>query len=112
MEDQKILKNIIKWWENKRLLYNILVVLTTIFCYLKFNDSRFTIIDGIAIFSGIILSNFFYSFGTILEILDLYYINGKAKLYRFRLPFYILGTFIICYLIFAIILYRYMKPFQ
>ncbi|MFT4600175.1 MAG: hypothetical protein ACI857_000346 [Arenicella sp.] len=92
-EQEIVLSIAIKWWEKKRLLFNLLVggigILGLLF-------SRFAIhpeeIIGLAIYGG--LMNVMYSIGFLLEAMNKHYLKGKIEMVPWRLPLFILGTLV------------------
>jgi hypothetical protein len=61
-------------------------------------ENSFVGSDLIGIILWGILANILYSTGIITEVLEQYYLRGKLKLYRFRLIFFIIGTFLYCFI--------------
>lgn len=107
MEDKRILNDIVKWWEKKRLWFNIIVCSTGIICILVMNLGFFLIFDFIGIVIFGIVANVFYSTGILVELLDIYYLRGKLKLYDYRLLFFIIGTLATCYFTIIIAIEHY-----
>ncbi|MBJ6367517.1 hypothetical protein [Snuella sedimenti] len=89
----------IKWWESKRWIYNVLVGLfgiVTIFNVLAESPYQWTFEDTLGIIIWGIGANIFYSLGTLFELFDWYYLNSKIGIKKFRLFFFICGTFLSC----------------
>ena len=89
----------IKWWESKRLIFNILVGISGIIAiynasqldnfYWSSQDTCKTII-------WVIGANILYSCGLIIEIFNWYYFNEKFKLKNIRRVLFIMGLLFSC----------------
>lgn len=93
------LKSNIKWWESKRLIYNIAVGLFGVFGIydgLPRVEYFWTIDDSIGIIFWAIGANILYSLGTLLELFDWYYLKNKLRIKRFRMLFFIVGLLFSC----------------
>ncbi len=103
MADQEILDSTInnkqykqlllalRWWEKKRLVFNIIVGVVGFLGLGLVSVRMFPIEFAGIIFWGLFL-NLCYSLGFLFEVFDAYYFKGKLRLYRFRLIFFIVGT--------------------
>ena len=93
------LKSNIKWWESKRLIFNILVGISGIIAIYKAShldnfywsnqDTFGTITWGLG-------ANIFYSCGMILELFNWYYLKEKLNLNKLRLLLFIIGLIFSC----------------
>jgi len=86
----KDFSEIVRWWEKKRLLFNILIAicgLVNIILSHKFK-TKFIVPS---IFYGI-AANIFFSTGILLEAWDNYYFNGRIHTKNYRLPIFIIGV--------------------
>ncbi|MBL7559986.1 hypothetical protein JAO71_09245 [Olleya sp. YSTF-M6] len=96
MNTKSILNDTVKWWESKRLIYNIIVGLVGLITILIMQPIHFGFFECIGIIIWGIGANIFFSLGTLVEIFDLYYFKGKLKLHNYRPLFLTLGLFIAC----------------
>lgn len=105
----------IKWWESKRWIFNVLVGvfgLFAIFNVLSESNYQWTFEDTLGVIIWGIGANIFYSLGTLLELFDWYYLNNRIGIKKFRLLFYIVGTFISCIYTFWFVLANFIgTPF-
>ncbi|AGC77598.1 hypothetical protein LX97_02210 [Nonlabens dokdonensis] len=89
----------VRWWESKRWIYNLVVLLAGSFSiyetYTLFNYSL-KLMDIILICIWAIGANIFYSLGTLTELFDWHYFHNKIKIYRFRWFFFISGSLFSC----------------
>ncbi len=88
----------IKWWEKKRIWFNLLVGLSGVISMYTFNTnlSLLGCTDFVGIIIWGILANILYSTGIILETTNLYYFKSKIKLYKLRHLFWTVGTIAYC----------------
>lgn len=94
------LKLNIKWWESKRLIYNIAIGLIgsfTIYDGLSRGEYTWTIDDTLGIIFWAIGANIMYSLGILLELFDWYYLKNKLRMIRFRMIFFIIGLLLSCF---------------
>lgn len=91
----------IKWWEDKRWIYNIAVGVIgvfTIYDGISRGEYSWTIKDTIGIIIWGIGANIFYSTGILLELFDWYYFKNKVDIKRLRLIFFLIGLVLSCFL--------------
>ena len=106
MEDEQILNNIVKWWEKKRLWFNIILAVIGIGMIIIINPYYFGFKDFLGIIIWGIGANIFFSLGILAEIFDLYYLKSRLSLKNFRWIFLIIGTlFSSCYTMMTILNY-------
>ena len=108
------LKSNMKWWESKRLLFNLAVGLFGVFgIYIGISQYEYTltIIDFIGIIFWGVSANILYSTGLLLELLDWYYLNNKIRIYRFRRLFFIGGLLFSCVFTLGNCCLYFAKPF-
>lgn len=87
-------KSIIKWWERKRIIYNLVIIFVQITIALNewIGVLRWGISDvliGSALF--LLIANGFYTFGWALEFLIQHYFSGFKQKPIHRLLLFILG---------------------
>jgi len=88
-------KSNIKWWESKRLAFNIIVGssgILGIFLGLSGSNYPFTLEDLIGIFIWGIGANILFSLGILVEIFDWYYFKNKIKIRKYRFSLFAIGT--------------------
>ena len=110
-KEQSALRTSLKWWEKRRIWFNLLVGISGIvgiMCYAPF----FGLIDMIFILTYGIIANLFYSIGFVLEALNLHYLEGKINLKANRILLFIIGTALSCILTFAACLQFYSAMLQ
>lgn len=94
LNNQRI-STMFKWWERKRLYFNILVglagLLTIIFC-----ANTFGVIEIFGCLFWGIVANIFYSFGFTLEIANIYYLKGRIPYAKIKLGLFVIGTGLYC----------------
>ena len=80
--------SVVKWWEKKRLLFNLLVGLSGIIGMIIFHDLFYLIFLAIPIFWYVIIVNICYSFGWGVYVLKRHYykdtksnISDRQKLF-------------------------------
>ncbi len=81
----------IKWWEKRRIWFNLSVGLAGLFIVLM-QPFSLLLFDIIGIVAWGVFANILYSLGFLLEVFDRYYFKGKIKMFRFRLPLFIIGV--------------------
>jgi hypothetical protein len=86
----------VKWWEKKRLSYNLWVggtgLIATLFCGLPvLMTTPFWVITHIALYGFVV--NIFYSFGWGIEMLSLNYFN-KNYTEKYRHGLFVFGTLV------------------
>lgn len=69
----------IKWWEKRRVWFNVAVGLSGLISIL-FLFPMFNLYDILGIIFYGIAANVFYSFGFVLEALNLHYLNGRIEM--------------------------------
>ena len=85
-----VLKNALKWWEKKRIWFNIFVAASGIIPLILYAKS-FNLEELILIvFYGLVV-NVFYSLGFLLEAFNEYYFKQRFCIEKFRYPFLIFG---------------------
>lgn len=89
-------ENSLKWWEPKRLWFNIGVGISGILAITITGNFECILFNVFGIIAWGILANILFSTGILVEILDNYYLKGKLKLSRFRWFSYIVGTMLYC----------------
>lgn len=97
MEDKLILNNIVKWWEKKRLWFNIILGIIGTGLIIIINPPYFGVQDIIGIILWGIGANIFFSLGILSEIFDLYYLKGRFSSENYRWFFFVIGTLFSCY---------------
>lgn len=98
------MRNSIKWWESKRLLYNVLVGIFGLaaFFITGFDSWRLlSIDDALGVIAWGILANVCYSLGILLEVWNWYYLRHHLPIERFRFPLFLLGLLFSCFYTFA-----------
>lgn len=93
------LRSNIKWWESRRLIFNLLVGLIgalAIYNGLSQCNYSWTVADTLSIICWGLGANVFYSLGFLLEIFDWYYLDNKIGIKKFRLLFFVTGTIFSC----------------
>lgn len=80
-----------RWWEKRRLLFNVLVggiglLVTILFCRFFGLFEAF----GVVMWGG--LANILYSLGFLLEVADRYYLQGTLQLSAARMVLFLIGT--------------------
>jgi len=104
--NSELTKNSLSWWEQKRIWYNLVVLLIGVWQIVSEEPETFGFADIKCIIIYGIGANIFYSSGLILELLDEYYFKTFFKFNRFRWLFLILGTlFSIFFVMYAIAIY-------
>jgi len=95
------LRSNIKWWESKRLYFNIAVGLFGIYGIydgLRSINYEWTYEDTLGIIIWGIGANIFYSLGTLMELFDWYYFKNKMKINEgLRYLLFIGGTIFSCF---------------
>jgi len=87
--------NAIKWWESKRLLYNVIIVslVLGIMLFMWTGTQNFGLINAtIGSFFYFIAANVFFSIGWGMEVLAKYYFKRNLFLERYRHFFLTLGV--------------------
>ncbi|MEL0644991.1 MULTISPECIES: hypothetical protein [unclassified Olleya] len=95
MNTKNLPNDIIKWWESKRWLFNLLNALFGIIGLISFAD-YFQIEEAIGLVIYIVTANVLYSSGMLLEIADFYYFNNKLGVNKIRLLLLTLGLLFSC----------------
>lgn len=87
-----------KWWESKRLAYNILVLIFIgIATIVSVKDNYiWDFTDFLSFTVWLIGANIFFSLGTFTELLDWFYFENKIKIYKYKLFLFTFGTFFSC----------------
>jgi len=90
-EDSRIISNV-KWWESRRLLFNIIVGLSGMLAGLSiYTLDDFFIGIWFVLFYGIIV-NLFYTLGWVLEVLNIIYFDGKYSVGEIKGALFFVGT--------------------
>ena len=89
-------EDILKWWETKRIWFNIFVGLFSIAALIITGEFSFLTVEIFGVIMWGILANILFSTGIIIELLDAYYFKQKLRVYRFRWLFYLSGTALYC----------------
>jgi len=92
--DQKseaVLLSAIKWWEERRLWFNIAVGLCGVLGIILFAP-YLGMVDFINVFFYAVFVNAAYCAGFILEALNLHYLKGRFPLENYRMVLFVLGT--------------------
>jgi len=94
VETESDYKLIIRWWERKRFIYNLVIIFVQVIIALDYWNGvmRWGISDvliGSALF--LLIANGFYTFGWALEFLIQHYFSGFKLKTIHRLLIYILG---------------------
>jgi len=105
--DRDELRHVLRWWEKKRVWYNLAVGIVGLFGLVMFS-SHFYLEDLIGILIYGIIANVFYSLGILVELFDFYYFNGKLRIHRARYLLFIFGTLISCLITFIQIVCYYL----
>lgn len=93
-------KQNIKWWESKRIFYNIAVGLfglIALYDEISRDDFFWTFDDTLGILIWGIGANLFFFSDILLELFDWYYLNNKIGIKRFRYFFYLVGLSFSCF---------------
>lgn len=85
-------KEILSWWEKKRLWYNLIVLVFGVLQIIKEKPDNFGFVDIKWIITYGLIANVFYSIGILIELLDDYYLKTFFKFKRLRWFFLIIGT--------------------
>lgn len=88
------LKSQIKWWESKRWIYNLALLIAgciAIYDILNFIDYNWSFQDTFGVIIWTTGANLFYSAGLLIEIFDFYYFKNRLKLYRLRWLLFVCG---------------------
>lgn len=94
---EKAYEKSIKWWEKKRLWFNLLVGATGLVSVLV--HARY--FGGFELFGVImwgLVANIMFSTGLMLEIADLYYAKGRWNIHKVRNALFGAGTALYCLL--------------
>ena len=108
------LKSNMKWWESKRLLFNLVVGLVGVYGIYKaiaIGDYTWVLTDLIGIIFWGVGANILYSTGLLLELLDWYYLNNKIRIYRLRWLFFVAGLLFSCVFTLVHSMLYFAKPF-
>jgi hypothetical protein len=84
-------KNILKWWEKKRIWYNLIMLVFGVWQIILEEPDTFDLADIKCVIIYGIGANLFYSSGILIELLDDYYLKSFFKFKRFRWVFLIIG---------------------
>ncbi|PQJ17878.1 hypothetical protein BST94_10055 [Nonlabens xylanidelens] len=87
-------KSRIKWWESKRWIYNLIILIASfisIYEIITYYHYSIKISDLLIVVVWLIGANIFYSLGILTELIDWYYFNNKIKFYRYRWLFFVSG---------------------
>lgn len=79
------------WWEQKRLIYNLIIGLEGLTLLLIFSFPFVEKLISTIIVYGLI-ANVFYSIGFLLEMANIYYLKSKLNPEYLRWPLFVLGT--------------------
>lgn len=93
------LKSNVKWWESKRWIFNIAVLISGVFAiYIGLSQCEYywSLEDTFGVVLWVIGANIFYSLGILLELFDWYYLKNKIGIVKFRLFFFVIGTLFSC----------------
>jgi hypothetical protein len=95
--EQSVIKEMIMWWEKRRIIYNILIVGLSIFLIYDFWDYPWRKIVGgnIIIFEAVlflIIANVFYSLGWGIGVLAHYMFKTNGLSITWRWIIFVLGT--------------------
>jgi len=90
----------IKWWEKRRVWFNVAVGLSGLISIL-FLFPMFNLYDILGIIFYGIAANVFYSFGFVLEALNLHYLNGRIEMSKYRMALFLIGTLFSCLVTFV-----------
>lgn len=99
----------LKWWENMRPWYNLIVAAAGLISLVVFAVG-FHFLELILLFIYALAANLMYSLAFLAESFNWHYLRGKLPLNRFRQVFFVLGTigsvgltFILCPLYYEIV---------
>ena len=110
MSDNNI-SNSLKWWDKKRIWYNIIVGSASITYLIHVNPETFNLADLIGVIIYAFGANLLYTLGFLLELYDMTYMKSSIGFHRFRLISFIFGTvFSVLYSLYQIDLYYYYNP--
>ncbi|WP_196889474.1 hypothetical protein [Aureivirga sp. CE67] len=107
------LKADIKWWESKRIIFNIslgLIGVSTLSLGIINSRYSFLFFDLFGILFWGIMANIAYSSGVFLELIDWYYFKNKIQIKRFRMFFFICGFAFSCFLTLIFGLIYFTRP--
>ncbi|TXE17663.1 hypothetical protein ES692_08855 [Psychroserpens burtonensis] len=104
-------EDILKWWEPKRLWFNIAVSFFSVLALVRTNQFSFLTLELFGVVLWGLLANVLFSTGIIIELLDAYYFKGKLSVKNFRWLFYISGTLLYCAWSFVYVVFYYMPDF-
>ncbi|MBL87042.1 MAG: hypothetical protein CMO82_10335 [Winogradskyella sp.] len=85
----------LKWWESKRLWYNVIVGGIGLIGLCRYS-TYFGLIEFIGLLVYGFVANVFYSLGILIELLDYYYFKNGLKIYNKRYILFILGCLFSC----------------
>ncbi len=89
----------IKWWESKRWIFNILIILSLVIAfYFGYSEVDFcwSSYETIGIIKWLLGVNLFYSLGILAELFDWYYFKNRIGIIKFRLTLFLVGTLFSC----------------
>ncbi len=86
------LQNALKWWEKKRLLFNVIVGCFGLFAILFPNGFDFDLIVIIGSLMWGFVANALYTAGFLLESFAIHYMKSNEGLKKLRWLFFTLGT--------------------
>ena len=102
------IKTQIKWWDKKRIWYNIIIAIISIGYIIKIAPESFGIFDVIGILIYVFGANLMFSIGILLELYDYVYLDDKIGFRKAKLLFFIIGTLIsVFYTLYQIELYYF-----
>ncbi|MEZ4686473.1 MAG: hypothetical protein R3B47_10525 [Bacteroidia bacterium] len=94
---EESIKDIVRWWEKRRIRFNLAVGITGLFALLLFTSYMFFYSPGLAfyvfgiLFYGII-ANVFYTLGWASDIYSKVLLNDRLQLTRYKNALFIGGT--------------------
>ena len=89
-EDIESLNYAIRWWEKKRILFNIVVGAAGLLTLFLAPFGLFAF-DIFGIVAWGLMANLMYSVGLLLEVFDKHYFNSAFKFYKYRMVLFVLG---------------------
>ncbi|MDC8005102.1 hypothetical protein POV27_13655 [Aureisphaera galaxeae] len=102
------IKSSLKWWDNKRVWYNLIVGAVGIGYIINIVPDTFGMTEIIGMFVYGVGANILFSLGILIELYDKVYLNTALKFYKARWVFFIGGTlFSILFTIFQIEVYYF-----
>ncbi|MEM9679910.1 MAG: hypothetical protein AAF901_06265 [Bacteroidota bacterium] len=98
----------LKWWDKKRVWYNVIVGVISIGYLIYINPETFESYDIIGVIIYALGANLFFTLGFLLEMYDATYFKGALRTHKFRMLLFVLGTlFSVVYTIYQVDLYYY-----